>query len=74
MKGRLPSLSGKEVARLLEKRGFANVHQKGSHAKYRDPGGRTTVVPMHGSEEIALGLLRKILLDAGIDPDDLRKE
>jgi predicted RNA binding protein YcfA (HicA-like mRNA interferase family) len=73
LSGKLPSLSGKEVAGLLEKRGFMNVHQKGSHAKYSDKDGRMTIVPMHGSEEIGPGLLLKILRDAGIDPDELRK-
>jgi predicted RNA binding protein YcfA (HicA-like mRNA interferase family) len=73
LSGKLPSLTGKEVARLLEKRGFVIVHQKGSHAKYSDKNRKTTVVPMHGSEKIGPGLLLKILRDAGIDPDELRK-
>jgi predicted RNA binding protein YcfA (HicA-like mRNA interferase family) len=61
------------VARILERRGFANVSQKGSHAKYADAEGRMTVVPMHGAEKIGPGLLLKILRDAGIDPDELRR-
>jgi predicted RNA binding protein YcfA (HicA-like mRNA interferase family) len=73
LSGKLPSLTGKEVAGFLGMHGFVLVHQKGSHAKYSDRGGRTTVVPMHGSEEIGPGLLLKILRDAGIDPDELRK-
>ena len=73
MSPKLPSLNGKEVAAILKKHGFALVNQRGSHAKYRDGAGRTTIVPMHGSEEIGPGLLRKILSDAEIDPDTLRK-
>jgi predicted RNA binding protein YcfA (HicA-like mRNA interferase family) len=73
LSGKLPRLTGKEAARFLEKHGFVNVHQKGSHAKYCDKDGKTTVIPMHGVEEIGPGLLLKILRDAGIDPDELRK-
>ena len=73
MSPKLLVLTGKEVAKLLAKHGFSLISQRGSHAKYRNPEGRTTIVPMHGSEEIGPGLLLRILRDAGLDPDSLRK-
>ncbi len=34
------------------------------------PDGRTTVVPNHPGETIDRGLLRKIIGDAGMEPDE----
>jgi predicted RNA binding protein YcfA (HicA-like mRNA interferase family) len=73
MSPKLPVLSGKEIGHLLEKHGFFISSQKGSHAKYSDANVRTTIVPMHSEEDIGPGLLLKILSDAGIDPDSLRR-
>jgi predicted RNA binding protein YcfA (HicA-like mRNA interferase family) len=70
---KLPRLTGKEVARIVEARGFFLASQKGSHAKYRNAEGRITIIPMHGAEEIGSGLLLQILNDAGIDPKELRR-
>ncbi len=58
---KLPKLSGKELAKIVEKLGFAFSHQTGSHAVYKHADGRKTVIPMHGNEEIGPGLLAKII-------------
>ena len=73
MSPKLPVLTGKEASRLVESYGFFFVGQKGSHAKYRNAEGKTTIIPMHGTEEIGPGLLLKILNDVGIDPKELRR-
>ena len=73
MNPKLPALTGKETARLAESRGFFFVSQKGSHAKYQNSEGRTTIIPIHGTEEIGPGLLLQILNDIGIDPKELRR-
>ncbi len=39
--------TSKEVVKLLEEAGFVLTRQKGSHARYKHPDGRTTTVPMH---------------------------
>ncbi len=65
----LPSgLSGAEVAKALERAGFAHVSTRGSHAKYRS-NDRTVIVPLHRS--LAVGTLRSILRQAGWSADDL---
>ena len=71
MSPRLPSLTAREVIRLLEQRGFVRVRQSGSHAIFRHPDGRRTTVPIHGRRDIGRGLLRHILRDADIPPDEL---
>jgi predicted RNA binding protein YcfA (HicA-like mRNA interferase family) len=70
---KLPPLDAKAVGKLLLREGFSIVSQRGSHAKYRDASGRMTIVPTHQGEEIGPGLLLKILNDAGIAPDSLRR-
>lgn len=60
----LPVVSGRELARALERVGFVQVSQRGSHVKLRSPNGRTVIVPMH--RELARGTLASILRQAGI--------
>lgn len=58
---KLPLLTAKELAKTLIKMGFQLLRQEGSHAFFRHPDGRTTVVPFHAGEEIDRGLLNKII-------------
>lgn len=43
----LPVVSGRAVVRALSEVGFAEVSQRGSHLKLRDPTGKTAIVPLH---------------------------
>ena len=49
-------VSGDDVARALERAGFAFRSQRGSHRKLRHADGRTVIVPMH--RELAPGTRR----------------
>ena len=65
------------MARILRHLGFELIRQKGSHAYFRHPDGRATVVPVHRAEDIGRGLLRAILRDIEITPEqfqELKKE
>lgn len=67
----LRRVSGQEVIRALEKLGFEQVRQRGSHVilKKRMPTGDVgCVVPLH--RELAIGTLRGILRQAGVTPDE----
>jgi predicted RNA binding protein YcfA (HicA-like mRNA interferase family) len=61
-----PVLKPSEVIAILEKLGFAEVRQKGSHIQYRHPDGRRTTVPFHGGRDISPILLRQIAEDIGL--------
>lgn len=61
----LPVVSGRAVVRALAKMGYAEVSQRGSHLKLRDPAGNTVIVPMH--RELARGTLRSILRQADLN-------
>ena len=59
----------REVKRRLESVGFRQVSQRGSHIKFEfesEDGTRTAVVPNH--REVAVGTLRSIVRQAGVDP------
>jgi len=70
---RLIPVSGKEMSRLLEKIGFQKVHQVGSHARFIHSDGRKTVVPIHGNEELGIGLIKEILKQAKISRQEYEK-
>jgi predicted RNA binding protein YcfA (HicA-like mRNA interferase family) len=56
---RLPRLSGREAIRALERLGFAQVRQRGSHVVLREEapeGPIGCVIPLH--DELAVGTLR----------------
>jgi len=61
--GNIPILKPAEVCRILEKLGFVNVRQRGSHIQYRHADGRGTTVPIHKGRDIAAPLLRQISRD-----------
>jgi predicted RNA binding protein YcfA (HicA-like mRNA interferase family) len=59
-----------KVKQVLEKCGFVCLRQSGSHAIYHHQDGRWTTVPMHKGKELGKGILRKILKDAKITPQE----
>jgi predicted RNA binding protein YcfA (HicA-like mRNA interferase family) len=70
---RLPVLKPREVVRVLEKLGFVRVRQRGSHKQYRHADGRCTTVPFHGSRDVSPLLLKQIIKDTRITPEELAK-
>ncbi|WP_223211818.1 type II toxin-antitoxin system HicA family toxin [Microcystis aeruginosa] len=50
---KIPVLKASEVIRLLEKRGFVQVRQRGSHKQFRHDDGRSTTVPFHKGRDIS---------------------
>jgi predicted RNA binding protein YcfA (HicA-like mRNA interferase family) len=57
------------VVRRLHRAGFETVRVRGSHHRLAHPDGRSTTVPIHGSEIIGPGLLSKILQDCELTRD-----
>lgn len=68
--GSLPVLRPREVIARLERLGFIEVRQRGSHKQFRHADGRVTTVPVHGSRDLAPSLLRKICRDINMSPED----
>ena len=74
---RILPITGRKMCKILEKVGFEKIHQVGSHARYTHDNGRKTVVPLHGNEELGIGLIKEILKQADISRelyDNLRQK
>lgn len=66
-------LSGREVCRILESRGFAQVRKRGSHSHIvmqRIHDGRTTTVPVPDHRELRTGTLMSIIRQSGLRRTD----
>lgn len=61
--GTVPVLKPREVIARLERLGFVEVRQRGSHKQFRHADGRVTTVPMHAGRDISPALLRQICRD-----------
>ncbi|MBM4031960.1 MAG: type II toxin-antitoxin system HicA family toxin [Planctomycetes bacterium] len=71
---RLPIVNFRTMDKLLLKLGFERVRQKGSHSFYRHADGRTTTVPDHAGRDLARPLIREILREIELTPDQFQKE
>lgn len=71
---RLPIVKFKTMEKLLLNLGFEVVRQKGSHVFYRHADGRTTTVPNHAGRDLARPLIREILREIELTPDQFRDE
>lgn len=63
---KLPPLSGREIIRALERLGFEQVGQSGSHVKLRRSG-ISCIVPLH--KEVKKGTLAGVLRQAQLTQD-----
>jgi len=70
---KLSPLKSRKIIKILRKLGFTQIRQKGSHAFFSHKDGRTTVVPIHPTRQIGVGLLRSILNDINISPEEFKK-
>ncbi len=66
----LPSIDGRKVIKVLRKAGFEVIRIKGSHHFLRNSDGCATVVPVHGKENIGIGLFYKILKDCELTTNE----
>ena len=67
----LPSLTPKDIVRILKQKGFILDRSRGSHQIWLHPVSRKRdVVPMH-NKDIPAGTLYAILKQAGIEKNEL---
>lgn len=66
---KLPPIAGRDLVRVLQRLGFEQAGQRGSHVKLRRADA-VCVVPLH--DPIKKGTLAGILRQAKITADDLR--
>ena len=66
---RLPIVNASQMEKLLKHLGFEAVRRKGSHVFYRHRDGRTTTLPHHKGRDLARPLIREILREIELTPD-----
>jgi len=72
MSARLPIVSAKDAVRVLERAGFEFQRKRGSHATWRHPvSRRTIVVPMHGGDR-KRPLLKATVQQEGLSEAEFR--
>ncbi len=67
---KLVRISGKELCKILEKKGFEMIKGKGSHVRLKHLDGRRTIIPIHGNEKLGKGLLREILKQVKLSKEE----
>jgi predicted RNA binding protein YcfA (HicA-like mRNA interferase family) len=66
-----PSLTPKDIIRILKQKGFVLDRSRGSHQVWLHPGSRKrAIIPMH-NKDIHTGTLYAILKQVGIDKGEL---
>lgn len=68
---KLPRLTAREICAILERGGFSVARQSGSHIIYKNPEGRRVTVPYHAGKILHPKILKSILRDADLKPEDL---
>lgn len=70
---KLPSVKPKEVIRILNKLGFVEVRQTGSHKHFKKPeGGKLVTVAFH-NKDIKQVTLRSIIIQANLTIEEFIK-
>ncbi|HEY7231780.1 MAG TPA: type II toxin-antitoxin system HicA family toxin [Pseudolabrys sp.] len=68
----MKAVSGREFARLVERRGWRLLRVSGSHHIYGKTGSVVRLsIPIHGNRPLKIGLLRHLAKIAEISDDDL---
>ena len=71
---RLPIVGFKTMEKVLLHVGFKNTRSKGAHFFYRHPDGRTTTIPNHPGRDLSRPLIRDILREIELTPEQFLKE
>ncbi|TIQ33156.1 MAG: type II toxin-antitoxin system HicA family toxin [Mesorhizobium sp.] len=68
----MKSISGKELTRAVERRGWQLLRIAGSHHIYGKEGSVVRLsIPVHGNKPLKIGLLRHLLKMAEIGEDEV---
>ena len=69
MSTKIPIVSVKILEKILFHLGFEVKRQSGSHVFYRHPDGRYTTLPHHGNQDLGRSLIRQILREINLTPE-----
>jgi predicted RNA binding protein YcfA (HicA-like mRNA interferase family) len=66
-------VKARDLERAALRLGFKKVRQKGSHARWKHPDGRSTTIPIHGNSEIGGWLFHEILSQMEISEEEFKE-
>lgn len=71
---KLPAISGKQLIKILERKGYAQMRTRGSHVRLYppdfSPNLKKVTVPLH--KKLKVGTLFGIMKDTGLTIEDLK--
>lgn len=68
---KLSPLKSEQVIRKMRRLGYTGRIASGRHSRMVHPeSGKIIPIPMHGSKDVGIGLIRAILREAGITVDE----
>ncbi len=67
---KIPRIASDKIIRLLKKKGFVPVRQSGSHILFKNEEGTRINVPHHSGKILHPKLVKSIMEDAEIAPDE----
>lgn len=68
----MKSVTGRELAKVLEKEGWSLLRIQGSHHIYGKAGSKVRLsVPIHGNKSLKVGLLHHLLKSAELSEEDV---
>jgi len=71
---KLPALSGAEMIKILERKGYSKIRTRGSHVRLYPPPylseAKKVTIPLH--KKLKAGTLSGIMKDAGLTVGDLK--
>lgn len=71
---RLCPVSAKKAVKMLQHFGFQEIRVKGSHHFFFNSiTKKTATVPIHGKEDLSIGILKEILRDIGLSIEEYEK-
>jgi len=70
---RFPIVGFREMNKVLADLGFQLVRQRGSHVFYRHSDGRSTTAPNHPGRDLARPLVREILREIELTPEQFQE-
>lgn len=73
MSNKLPKLTASEIIKVLEKCGFVQTRQSGSHKIFKNKNGIRATAPYHSGKIIHPKTLKSILSEATLSVEELNK-
>ena len=71
---KLPPISGADMVKILERKGYVQMRTRGSHVRLYPPdflsNAKKVTVPLH--KQLKAGTLSGIMKDAGLTQEDLK--